>query len=73
MVQYYVLAETRTYDDYATLPIWSNWTDGKVCSITSMDGSIEKVPSNPADGIEITSKVDVLGTYGGTRTYHIVE
>lgn len=69
--QYYVLAETRTYDDYATTYLVK--LDGEKFAVSQQDGSIEKVPSNPADGIEITSKVDVLGTYGGTRTYHIVD
>ncbi len=67
--QYYVLAETRTYNDYATTYLVK--LDGEKFAVSQQDGSIEKVPSNPADGIEITSKVDVLGTYGGTRTYHI--
>ena len=67
--QYYVLAETRTYNDYATTYLVR--LDGEKFAVSQQDGSIEKVPSNPADGIEITSKVDVLGTYGGTRTYHI--
>ena len=69
--QYYVLAETRTYDDYATTYLVK--LDGEKFAVSQQDGGIEKVPSNPADGIEITSKVDVLGTYGGTRTYHIVD
>lgn len=68
---YYVLTETYTYNDWAVTYL-IKLEDGKL-SVTSVDGSIEKVPSNPADGIEITSKVDVLGTYGGTRTYHIVD
>ncbi len=67
--QYYVLAETRTYNDYATTYLVK--LDGEKFAVSQQDGSIENVPSNPADGIEITSKVDVLGTYGGTRTYHI--
>ena len=67
--QYYVLAETRTYNDYATTYLVK--MDGEKFAVSQQDGSIEKVPSNPADGIEITSKVDVLGTYGGTKTYHI--
>ena len=69
--QYYVLAETRTYNDYATTYLVK--LDGEKFAVSQQDGSIEKVPSNPADGIEVTSKVDVLGTYGGTRTYHIVD
>ncbi len=69
--QYYVLAETRTYNDYATTYLVK--LDGKKFAVSQQDGSIEKVPSNPADGIEITSKVDVLGTYDGTRTYHIMD
>ena len=69
--QYYVLAETRTYNDYATTYLVK--LDGEKFAVSQQDGSIENVPSNPADGIEITSKVDVLGTYGGTRTYHIVD
>ena len=66
-----MLAETRTYNDYATTYLVK--MDGEKFAVSQQDGSIEKVPSNPADGIEITSKVDVLGTYGGTRTYHIVD
>ena len=64
-----MLAETRTYNDYATTYLVK--MDGEKFAVSQQDGSIEKVPSNPADGIEITSKVDVLGTYGGTKTYHI--
>lgn len=67
--QYYVLAETRTYNDYATTYLVK--LDGEKFAVSQQDGSIENVPSNPADGIEITSKVDVLGSYGGTRTYRI--
>ena len=51
--QYYVLAETRTYDDYATTYLVK--LDGEKFAVSQQDGSIEKVPSNPADGIEIAS------------------
>ena len=66
---YYVLTETYTYDDWAVTYL-VNLNDSKL-SVTSVDGSIEKVPANPEDGIEITSRINVLGTYGGTRTYSI--
>ena len=66
---YYVLTETYTYDDWATTYL-INLNGGKL-SVTSVYGNIENVPENPADGIEIASRINVLGTYGGTRTYSI--
>ena len=68
--QEYVLAETSTYNDYKMVYLLK-LDEGSVTLASSQQGGMQNVPSDPTEGIEIVSKVDVLGTYGGLRTYQI--
>ena len=42
-----------------------------VTLVSTQDGHLRNMPTDPTEGFEIESKVDVLGTYGGIRTYFI--
>lgn len=66
----YVMVETYNYNDYSITYLLKLDETG-ITQTDTRDGSINEVPANPEDGFAITSKVDVLGTYGGTRTYTI--
>lgn len=68
--QEYVLAETSTYNDYQMVYLLK-LDEGHVTLAFSQQGGMQNLPTDPTKGIEIVSKVDVLGTYGGLRTYHI--
>lgn len=66
----YVMTETYTYSDYSIVYLVKLDESG-ITQTDTIDGSFGEMPENPSDGFAITSKVDVLGTYGGTRTYII--
>lgn len=66
----YVMTETYTYSDYSIIYLVKLGESG-ITQTDTRDGSFGEMPENPSDGFAITSKVDVLGTYGGTRTYTI--
>ena len=66
----YVLTETGTFNDWRVVYLLR--TDEKEITETdAIDGSLGDMPGNPKDGFSITSKIDVLGSYGGTRIYTI--
>lgn len=66
----YVLTETGTFNDWRV--VYLVQADEKGITETDViDGSLGDMPENPEDGFSITSKIDVLGSYGGTRTYTI--
>lgn len=44
-------------------------TEGVIKEVARLDGSVDAGNVNP-DGIMINSRVYLLGTYGGTKTYH---
>lgn len=64
----YVLVETSTYDDWRNLFVLT-LENGAVTMTDQTAGSITEVPDQPQDAFSITSRVYVLGTYGGTRPY----
>ena len=68
--QKYVMTETTTFDDYGMIYLVKLDESG-VTLVSTQDGHLREVPADPTEGFEIESKVDVLGTYGGTRTYMI--
>lgn len=68
--QEYVMTETTTFDDYGMIYLVKLDESG-VTLVSTQDGHLRGVPEDPIEGFEIESKVDVLGTYGGTRTYMI--
>ncbi len=66
----YVLTETGTFNDWRV--VYLVQADEKGITETDViDGSLGDMPENPEDGFSITSKIDVLGSYGGTRIYTI--
>ena len=66
----YMLTETGTFNDWRVVYLLR--ADAKEITETDViDGSLGDMPKNPEDGFSITSKIDVLGSYGGTRTYTI--
>ena len=68
--QEYVMTETTTFDDYGMIYLVKLDESG-VTLVSTQDGHLREVPADPTEGFEIESKVDVLGTYGGIRTYFI--
>ena len=68
--QKYVMTETTTFDDYGMIFLVKLDESG-VTLVSTQDGHLRDVPADPTEGFEIESKVDVLGTYGGIRTYFI--
>lgn len=68
----YVMTETYTFDDYSIVYLVKVDENGMTQTDTR-DGALGEMPESPSDGFAITSKVDVLGTYGGTRTYTITD
>ena len=66
----YVLTETGTFDDWRVVYLLRADEKG-ITETDVIDGSLGDMPKNPADGFSITSKIDVLGSYGGTRIYTI--
>ena len=68
--QKYVMTETTTFDDYGMIYLVKLDESG-VTLVSTQDGHLREVPADPTEGFEIESKVDVLGTYGGIRTYFI--
>ena len=66
----YVMTETYTLDDYSITYLVKIDEDG-ITQTDTRDGSLGEIPADPKDGFPITSKIDVLGSYGGTRTYTI--
>lgn len=68
--QEYVMAETSTYDDSGMIYVVK--LDGDSLELTSTQGGhLGEMPADPAEGFPIESKIDVLGSYGGTKTYSI--
>ncbi len=66
----YMLTETGTFNDWRVVYLLR--VDEKEITETDViDGSLGDMPKNPEDGFSITSKIDVLGSYGGTRSYTI--
>lgn len=68
--QEYVMTETTIFDDYGMIYLVKLDESG-VTLVSTQDGHLREVPADPTEGFEIESKVDVLGTYGGIRTYFI--
>lgn len=66
----YVMTETYTLDDYSITYLVKIDEKG-VTQTDTRDDSLGEMPTDPKDGFPITSKIDVLGSYGGTRTYTI--
>lgn len=66
----YVITETYTLDDYRVLYL-IKFDENGITQTDTLDGALGEIPSDPKDGFPIASKIDVLGTYGGTRTYTI--
>lgn len=66
----YVMTETYTLDDYSITYLVKIDENG-ITQTDTRDGSLGEMPADPKDGFPITSKIDVLGSYGGTRTYTI--
>ena len=66
----YVLTETGTFDDWRVVYLLRADEKG-ITETDVIDGSLGDMPGNPKDGFSITSKIDVLGSYGGTRIYTI--
>lgn len=66
----YVMADTYSYNDYHIVYLVKIDENG-ITQTDTRDGALGALPSDPRDGFPITSKIDVLGTYGGTRTYAI--
>ncbi|SCH40676.1 Uncharacterised protein [uncultured Clostridium sp.] len=66
----YVLTETGTFNDWRVVYLLRADEKG-ITETDVIDGSLGDMPKNPEDGFSITSKIDVLGSYGGTRTYTI--
>lgn len=57
-------------DDYVTCIF--RLTDGKLEKIAEADGAIDEKNIN-SDAIDLQRWVYILGTYGGTKTYHFAE
>jgi len=68
--QEYVMTETTTFDDYGMIFLVKLDESG-VTLVSTQDGHLRGVPADPTWGMEIESRVNVLGSYGGTRTYLI--
>ena len=66
----YVMTETYTLDDYSITYLVKIDENG-ITQTDTLDGSLGEMPADPGEGFPITSKIDVLGSYGGTRTYTI--
>lgn len=66
----YVMTETYTLDDYS-ITYLVKIDDNGITQTDTLDGSLGEMPADPKDGFPITSKIDVLGSYRGTRTYTI--
>ena len=66
----YMLTETGTFNDWRMVYLLRADEKG-ITETDVIDGSLGDMPKNPADGFSITSKIDVLGSYGGTRIYTI--
>ena len=66
----YVMTETYTLDDYSITYLVKIDKNG-ITQTDTRDGSLGEMPADPKNGFPITSKIDVLGSYGGTRTYTI--
>lgn len=66
----YVMTETYTLDDYSITYLVKIDKNG-ITQTDTRDGSLGEMPTDPKNGFPITSKIDVLGSYGGTRTYTI--
>ena len=64
------MTETTTFYDYGMIYLVKLDESG-VTLVSTQDGHLREVPADPTEGFEIESKVDVLGTYGGIRTYFI--
>ena len=65
-----VLTETGTFNDWRVVYLLRADEKG-ITETDVIDGSLGDMPKNSEDGFSITSKIDVLGSYGGTRTYTI--
>ncbi|WP_440321395.1 hypothetical protein [Laedolimicola sp.] len=66
----YVMTETYTLDDYGITYLVKIDENG-ITQTDTRDGSLGEMPADSKDGFPITSKIDVLGSYGGTRIYTI--
>ena len=68
--QEYVMTETTTFDDYGMIYLVKLDESG-VTLVSTQDGHLRNMPTDPAEGFDIESRIYVLGTYGGTRNYLI--
>ena len=66
----YMLTETGTFNDWRVVYLL-RVDETEITETDVIDGSLGDMPKNPEDGFSITSKIDVLGSYGGTRSYTI--
>lgn len=64
-----MLTETSTFNDWRVVYLLR--ADAKEITETDViDGSLGDMPKNPEDGFSITSKIDVLGSYGRYPDLH---
>lgn len=64
----YVLVETYRYSDVSTL-LLVRLENGTLTLADKMEGNLDEVPVSASEGFSIGTRLDVLGTYSGVRTY----